>query len=263
MTSAIPSTIYNQIVQTNSSPKTTAALLNEAENTYSSEPLHYNAKRRYPFWKVCQNCGQVFACETMVKAERNKTCSRKCAGKLASRATIGKHRKPPVMLTCQTCGKVYERKNGKATKFCSRKCYGQWRSENPGIRQHMAEIADKGRAGWTDESMASYLENMSGPNNPAWKGGVTYFKTHGNYQGVKYVRCPPEFLPMARKDHYVMEHRLIVARHLGRCLKRSEVVHHKDHDPTNNDPANLMLFSSNTAHKRYEGRGQPAPLWQL
>jgi hypothetical protein len=40
--------------------------------------------------------------------------------------------------------------------------------------------------------------------NPAWKGGVTYFKTHGNYIGVKYVRCPEEYLVMARKDGYVM-----------------------------------------------------------
>ena len=91
----------------------------------------------------------------------------------------------------------------------------------------------------------------------------TYWRKHGNYPPIKYVRCPADFLPMARKDGYIMEHRLIVAQLLGRYLKRSEVVHHIDHDPTNNDPANLMLFSSNTAHKKYEATGQPAPLWQL
>jgi hypothetical protein len=103
---------------------------------------------------------------------------------------------------------------------------------------------------------------MRGENNPAWKGGVTYFRKHGNYKPIKYVRCPLEFVAMARKDGYVMEHRLIVAQELGRCLLRSEVVHHINHDPQDNRLGNLMLFSSNTAHKKYEHHGEPQPLWQ-
>ena len=93
-----------------------------------------------------------------------------------------------------------------------------------------------------------------GPENPAWKGGVTYFRKHGNYKPIKYVRCPMEFMAMARKDGYVMEHRLIVAKALGRCLKRTEVVHHKNHDPQDNRLENLELFASNGEHKREEAR---------
>lgn len=99
---------------------------------------------------------------------------------------------------------------------------------------------------------------MSGAQNPAWKGGATYKRAHGNYRGVKYVRCPPEFLPMARGDGYVTEHRLVMAKSLGRCLSRTEVVHHRDHNPANNSQANLELFPSNRAHKlaeAAEGRG--------
>jgi hypothetical protein len=88
-----------------------------------------------------------------------------------------------------------------------------------------------------------------GPNNPAWKGGVTYFRKHGNYKPIKYVRCPVEFLAMARKDGYVMEHRLIMARMAGRPLLRQEVVHHRNHDPQDNREENLELFVSNQAHK--------------
>jgi hypothetical protein len=58
---------------------------------------------------------------------------------------------------------------------------------------------------------------------------------------------------MARADGYIAEHRLVMARTLGRLLSRTEVVHHIDHNPSNNDPGNLMLFSSNAEHKRYEG----------
>ena len=98
--------------------------------------------------------------------------------------------------------------------------------------------------------------------NPAWKGGVTYFRKHGNYKPIKYVRCPPEFMPMARKDGYIMEHRLIAAQAMGRCLLRTEVVHHENHDPQDNRVENLAVFSSNRDHKLYEARGTPDPIWR-
>jgi len=80
----------------------------------------------------------------------------------------------------------------------------------------------------------------------------------GNYKGVRYVRCPPEWLAMARGDGYIMEHRLVMAQWIGRCLLRSEVVNHKDHDPSNNVRANLELYPSNGDHKRGEvGRFVP------
>ncbi|GAG20839.1 unnamed protein product, partial [marine sediment metagenome] len=145
--------------------------------------------------------------------------------------------------------------------------------------------AHKGRAGWTEKSKKSYRKKMSGPNNPAWKGGVTYRKrgplmgsdnpswkggiTYRNRKGnyaqfsIKYVRCPEEYLAMARKDGYIMEHRLLVARYLERCLPRTEVIHHKNHDPTDNRLENLALFKNNTQHKSFEGNGNPQPLWQL
>jgi hypothetical protein len=110
--------------------------------------------------------------------------------------------------------------------------------------------------------MVSYTEKMTGPNNPAWKGGVTYFCKHGNYKLIKYVRCPSEFMPMARQDGYVMEHRLFVAQAIGRPLLRSEVVHHINHDPQDNRLENLQLFATNRDHKLFEHHGTPAPIWQ-
>ena len=57
---------------------------------------------------------------------------------------------------------------------------------------------------------------------------------------------------MARSDGYVMEHRLVMARRIGRALLRTEVVDHIDHNPRNNHQSNLLLYPSNGDHKRGE-----------
>jgi hypothetical protein len=135
---------------------------------------------------------------------------------------------------------------------CSQRCNGMARG------REWAKHAHKGRAAWGPEAAASHKLKMSGPRNPAWKGGVTLMDKHGTYGKIKYVRCPPELLPMARKDGYVMEHRLVMARMVGRPLTRTEVVHHRDHNPRNNAPENLELWPDNRLHKLAEhGR----PVW--
>jgi hypothetical protein len=61
-----------------------------------------------------------------------------------------------------------------------------------------------------------------------------------------------EFLLMARRDGYVMEHRLVMAGLVGRPLQRVEVVHHVNHDPQDNQPENLELWPNNRLHKLWE-----------
>lgn len=60
------------------------------------------------------------------------------------------------------------------------------------------------------------------------------------YQRVLLDPTDPMFV-MALQDGSVMEHRLVMARKLGRPLKRSETVHHIDGNKLNNDPSNLQL----------------------
>jgi hypothetical protein len=139
---------------------------------------------------------------------------------------------------------------GYRPSFCSNSCRSK-SINGPNLTAHKFDAT----------GMKSPGSGLAGEKNPAGKGGVTYFRKHGSYKPIKYVRCPKPFLPMARKDGYVMEHRLIVAIAMGRCLLRSEVVHHINHDPQDNRPENLEVFSSNQAHKLFEARGMPLPTW--
>lgn len=79
-----------------------------------------------------------------------------------------------------------------------------------------------------------------GKDNPSWKCGWKI-----NKDGYKEMLLQPDsfFYPMAKKDGYVLEHRLIVAQLLGRCLHRWEIVHHKEKPKTNNCRSNLQLVT--------------------
>ena len=253
---------FNQIAQTSSCPETIAASLNEAEwsNSLSQNLLHWNAKRAYPYWKVCTVCSTIYPCLTKEQAVRSKTCSKECAAKAVSLAPR-KHKVHESNKTCPVCGKrfyvppAWQRKA--KTNYCSASCRSKAECA-PRLMAHNMEHPTP----MSVERKQALRKQMTGPQNPAWKGGVTYRHRKGNYVSVRYVRCPVEFQSMARKDGYVMEHRLVVAQAIGRPLARTEAVHHINHDPLDNRPENLMLFPSNKAHKLYEAHGEPRPLWQ-
>jgi len=88
----------------------------------------------------------------------------------------------------------------------------------------------------------------------AWKGGRIKDK-----QGYIMIYLNPNdfFFPMARLDGYVLEHRLVMAQHLGRCLQPWELVHHKDGIKDRNIYSNLKL-STRGSHTLEHSKGYRA-----
>jgi len=93
-----------------------------------------------------------------------------------------------------------------------------------------------------------------GENHPLWKDGRRISR------GYIYIQLQPDdpFYPMARYDGYVLEHRLVMAQHLGRLLEPEERVHHKGvkypidsiENRQDNRIENLQLLANESEHMK-------------
>ncbi|MBU2060079.1 MAG: HNH endonuclease [Gammaproteobacteria bacterium] len=63
--------------------------------------------------------------------------------------------------------------------------------------------------------------------------------------GYILIRLEPNdfYYPMVDHRGYVREHRLVVAKSLGRCLHSWEIIHHRNGDKSDNRLENLQIIS--------------------
>ena len=125
---------------------------------------------------------------------------------------------------CKQCKTIFERPrrcssvNWVARKYCSRPC------------------SRKGHS--------NFMTGRKGKEASNWQGGESV-----SGDGYKMIYNPDHHRSNA--TNRVREHIIIVEEALKRSLNEKEVIHHIDHNRTNNSLENLYLFDSNSEHSKY------------
>jgi len=107
------------------------------------------------------------------------------------------------------------------------------------------ETKAKIKASWTEERKAKTSAAMSarcGSLSHMWRGGV-----RTNPEGYVKIYCPSH--PFCDGGGYVMEHRLVAERALGKYLDPKNVVHHINKNVADNRNENLVICEDDAYHK--------------
>ena len=145
-----------------------------------------------------------------------------------------------IEIKCNNCDKelkVYPSRL-KTTKsgniFCNKSCHRSYDNKvnNPSKDR---DLSGKNNPMWGKHPIA-WNKGLKGKNCHNWKGGI-----HKRKDG--YFR-----INIKGKRHLL--HRFL----LKDSLKEGNIVHHKDHNPSNNDIKNLEVIKNQKEHARLHGK---------
>lgn len=156
---------------------------------------------------------------------------------------------------CKICNKTFYISPswiGRRGFCCSRKCYyisrigksngnkgkPSWNKGLKGVMKPNKTSFKKGNIPWIIGK-----EMLRGERHPNWKGGRLF-------TNMGYIQIYSPDHPFATKQGYVLEHRLVVEKQIGRYLKPEEISHHLK-AKNNNQPNMLMVFVNHSAHRRF------------
>lgn len=124
-------------------------------------------------------------------------------------------------------------KKGVQISWCKGKKFPKW------LREKLSKAHTGKKHSETQRKKMSDM--FKGKNNPAWRGG--------KHLSRGYVCVYVNNHPFVKQ--YAFEHRIVMEKHIGRVLLPKEVVHHINGICEDNRIENLMLFSSQSEHRKY------------
>lgn len=188
--------------------------------------------------KKCLQCGNEFNAHANVIKYCSITCSNNA-------------RKKGKWLNCKICGKKFWATVTRLklnAQYCSTKC-GCQIAKRKGKYMNCVVCGKEIYSRTRDIPKKKFCSNICRhkfvrqENHHNWING----KSH-NGNGYIVISSPSH---PKQRGGYVLEHRVVMEKHLGRYLKSKELVHHINGIKTDNHLDNLMLFPSNKAHLQY------------
>jgi len=142
------------------------------------------------------------------------------------------------VLICDKCNKEFTRKHSKATRykhhFCCRECRYKWYVGKNNVN-YGKPILEKARKAIIKANTGRRAWNFKG--RKLCRGYILIYK--------------PEHPNATGKNHkYILEHRLVMEKVIGRYLYPYEVVHHINGIKDDNRPENLELLPNNSVHNK-------------
>lgn len=140
---------------------------------------------------------------------------------------------------------TYRRRSEKPQAFCSRRCFLLNRWGDP-VALQCRSCGKAINAGNRKRVFCSFdcrVQSQIGKRRET--SAIAYGL------GGRYLAWLTPLHPFADSKGYVMEHRLVMERYLGRFLEKGEVVHHIDENPRNNVIENLRLMTKEDHDKHH------------
>jgi len=128
--------------------------------------------------------------------------------------------------TCANCKKIFKdyrvKPRGKYP-YCSTECQYKSPYFREAIRQ--ARLGTKQSKETIEKRKSTMFKKYGkngrkGKNSPNWKGGKLKLN-------MGYIKIYNPNHPLRDSKNYVLEHRLVMEKHIGHILERKEQVHHK------------------------------------